>query len=208
MLFYLVRSYKMGHAVAQLRHCATSQKVAGSIPDSVIGIFHWHNPSDRTMALGSNGNEYQGYFLGGKGGRYVGLTTLPSSCADCLEIWKPHPHGTLRACPALYRDCFTFSTLPWCTATQEFKGLSSHVQGLLYLFNFTMMYSNPRICNFDTENCYQHGAAVLWWNLKLLNWEPLIQHTFIVIMVNLKYSRIYKHNYKVTPGILCHTRLS
>jgi len=32
-----------------LRHCATSQKVAGSIPDGV-GIF-WHNPSSRTMAL-------------------------------------------------------------------------------------------------------------------------------------------------------------
>jgi len=26
--------------------------VAGSIPDDVIGIFHWHNPSGRTMALG------------------------------------------------------------------------------------------------------------------------------------------------------------
>ena len=36
-----------------LRHCATSRKVAGSIPDSVIGIFHSHNPSGRTMALGS-----------------------------------------------------------------------------------------------------------------------------------------------------------
>ena len=34
-----------------LRHCATSQKVAGSIPDGVIGIFHWHNPSGRTVAL-------------------------------------------------------------------------------------------------------------------------------------------------------------
>jgi len=28
-------------------------KVAGSIPAGVIGIFHWHNTSDRTMALGS-----------------------------------------------------------------------------------------------------------------------------------------------------------
>ena len=35
-----------------LRHCDTSWKVAGSISDGVIGIFHWHNPSDRTMALG------------------------------------------------------------------------------------------------------------------------------------------------------------
>jgi len=36
-----------------LRHCATSRKVAGSIPDGVSGIFHWHNPSGRTTALGS-----------------------------------------------------------------------------------------------------------------------------------------------------------
>jgi hypothetical protein len=40
--------------VAQwLRYCATNRKVAGSIPDGVIGIFHRHIPSDRTMALGS-----------------------------------------------------------------------------------------------------------------------------------------------------------
>jgi hypothetical protein len=32
-------------------HCATSQKVAGSIHDGVIVIFHWHNPSSRTVAL-------------------------------------------------------------------------------------------------------------------------------------------------------------
>jgi hypothetical protein len=38
--------------VAQwLRYCATNRKVAGSIPDGVTGIFHLHNPSDRTMAL-------------------------------------------------------------------------------------------------------------------------------------------------------------
>jgi len=35
-----------------LRHCATSWHVAGSISDGVTGIFHWHNPSGRTMALG------------------------------------------------------------------------------------------------------------------------------------------------------------
>jgi hypothetical protein len=43
-----------GHAVAQwLRHSATNRKVAGSIPDGVIGIFRWPNPSSCTMALGS-----------------------------------------------------------------------------------------------------------------------------------------------------------
>ena len=88
-----------------LRRCATSRKVAGSIPDGVIGIFHWHNPSGRTVALGSTqpltemstGN----ISWGCKGGRCVGLTTLPLSCADCLEIWEPQPPGTLRACPGL-----------------------------------------------------------------------------------------------------------
>ena len=43
-----------GTAVAKwLRCCATNGKVAGSIRAGVIGIFQWHNPSDRTMALGS-----------------------------------------------------------------------------------------------------------------------------------------------------------
>jgi hypothetical protein len=36
-----VKPCNRGHTVAQwLRHCATNRKVAGSIPDGVIGIFH------------------------------------------------------------------------------------------------------------------------------------------------------------------------
>ena len=39
-----------GTAVAHwLRCCATYLKMAGSIPDGVIGIFHWHNPSDQPL---------------------------------------------------------------------------------------------------------------------------------------------------------------
>ena len=49
----------------------------------------------------SNRNEYQDYFLWGKSGRCVGLTTLPHSYADCLEIWEPQPPGILWACPDL-----------------------------------------------------------------------------------------------------------
>jgi hypothetical protein len=40
-----------------LRHCATSQKVAGSIPD---GVIDWLNPVIDSV---SNRNEYQGYLL-------------------------------------------------------------------------------------------------------------------------------------------------
>jgi hypothetical protein len=56
-------------AVAQwLRYCATNQKVAGSIPNGVIGIFHWHKSFWSHYGPGvdtaSNRNEYQLYFLG------------------------------------------------------------------------------------------------------------------------------------------------
>jgi hypothetical protein len=34
----------------------------------------------------------------GKGGRCLELTTLPTSCTDCLEIWEPHPSVTLWVC--------------------------------------------------------------------------------------------------------------
>jgi len=88
-----------------LRHWATSRKVAGSIPESVDGIFHWHNPSGRTMALRSTQPLTEmitrNIFLRSRDGRCVALTTLPPSCTDCLEIWEPQPPGTLRACPGL-----------------------------------------------------------------------------------------------------------
>ena len=68
------------------------------------GTAGWHSVllSDSV----SNRNEYQEYFLGGKGGRWVRLTNFPHSCADCLEIWEPQPAGTLNACPDMYMNCF------------------------------------------------------------------------------------------------------
>jgi hypothetical protein len=46
--------------------------------------------------------------LGCKGGRCVRLTTSPSSCAECHEIWEPKPLGTLWATQGQLRDSFTF----------------------------------------------------------------------------------------------------
>jgi hypothetical protein len=45
-VIFLTLSYGSGNG-------ATSRKVAGSISDGVNGIFRLHNPSSRTMALGS-----------------------------------------------------------------------------------------------------------------------------------------------------------
>ena len=91
-----------------LRHCATSRKVAGSIPDGVNGIFHWHNPSGRTM-VDPFSNRVLGMFP--KGGRSVELTTLPPSYADSwnlgvLTFWNPQ---------GLSRNCFAFYCLPLAT---------------------------------------------------------------------------------------------
>jgi hypothetical protein len=77
--YYLHKS-----TVAQL--LKAPQYMAGSSPEGGIEIFHWRNPSGRTMALGSSQpltdmstrniwNEYQAYFLEDKGGRCVGLKT-------------------------------------------------------------------------------------------------------------------------------------
>ena len=100
-----------------LMHCATSWEVAGSFPDGVIAIFHWRNPTGRTMALGKTQGltemRDQEYSLGRKGGRCVGLTTLPSTCVDCLQIlgtstsWIPQglnrsKQGLLYLCLQLY----------------------------------------------------------------------------------------------------------
>ena len=85
-----------------LTHCSTSRKVAGSIPDGVIEIFHWRNLSIRTMALGLTQplTEMSTRNISwGKGGRCVGLTTLPPSCAvvvwslGTLTSWNPLGHS-------------------------------------------------------------------------------------------------------------------
>ena len=70
----------MGTAVAQwLGCCATNRKVAGSIPAGVIGFFidikSFRSHYGPGVDSASNRNGYQEYFLRGKGGRCVRLTT-------------------------------------------------------------------------------------------------------------------------------------
>ena len=102
----------LGLGVAQwLRRCATGQKVLGSILGGVTGFFSYILPSDCTMALGSTQplvKTSTRNISGGKGGRYVRLTTSPPSCAEFHEIWEPKPPGTLWATLGLLRGSFTF----------------------------------------------------------------------------------------------------
>jgi hypothetical protein len=67
---------------------APSRRVPGSIPGH-CGFFS--GASDSSMCPGvdsASKNEYQD-IPGGKDGRYVRVTTLPPSCAECLEILEP-----------------------------------------------------------------------------------------------------------------------
>jgi hypothetical protein len=68
-----------------LRRCVTSWKVAGSIPMLSYIRPHYGPASKR--------NEYQDYFLRGKGGICMGMTSLQYSYAAWFEVWKPQNSG-------------------------------------------------------------------------------------------------------------------
>jgi hypothetical protein len=57
------------------------------------------NISGRSDGSASNRNEYQEYFLEGKGGRCIGLPTLPPSCAECLEVLRASPSCSPNSLP-------------------------------------------------------------------------------------------------------------
>jgi hypothetical protein len=89
---------------------------AGAIPDGVIGIFHWHNPSGHTMARGS---------------------TQPLTEMSTRNIFWGWNRPVRRA-----DNLTTFmGWLSWNLGASTFwntQGLSRPVRGLLYLFFATL----------------------------------------------------------------------
>jgi len=107
--------------------------VPGSIPIGVTGIFSDIFPSDRTMALGSTQPLVKmsiRNIRGGKGGQCMRLTTSPPSHAECHEIWKPKPSGTLWATLGLLRDCFTLLDLKGLICDNEMSSTWGRGTGL------------------------------------------------------------------------------
>jgi len=110
-----------GTAVPQwLRCCATNWEVAGSIPAGVSGLFidikSFRSHYGPGVDSASNRNEYQEYFLGGKGGRCLRLTTYHQPVPLSRNL------GTLTSWNPL--------------------GLSRPVTGLLYLYLYLFLYSH------------------------------------------------------------------
>ena len=126
-----------------LRHRATSRKVADSIPDGVTGIFHWHNPAGRTMALGSNSvsnrNEYQEYFLGDNGGRCVELTALPPLCLVLTpgSLSLLEPSGPVQACNGI---ALPYLTLPYLISTTTLFSLCVLTYKNLHFSDLSLKY--------------------------------------------------------------------
>jgi hypothetical protein len=94
-------SYLMIYAT-RFRCFATSLKVAGSIPDGIIGVFHWHNPSGRTVALRSNQHLTE---MSTKNISW-GVKTAGALCwpynlhvPTAQKFLEPQPPATPRACP-------------------------------------------------------------------------------------------------------------
>jgi hypothetical protein len=145
----------MGTAVAQwLRCCATNQKVAGSIPDSVIGSFIWHtcNPSDRTMALGSTQPltemttrriSWGVNVAGAKGWQPYHLPVLLSWNLGTLTSWDPLGH-------------------------------SRPVTGLLYLYLFYFTYIRTMLAAFFKTSLLCGiflQSSIAGWNTMQAQWH-------------------------------------
>ena len=76
-----------------------------------------------------NWNDYLEYFLEGREGRCVGLTNLPLTGSDFLEIWETEPLESIRACPGLYMELFT--------TTLTFKNSAGCPQStFMYFYDF------------------------------------------------------------------------
>ena len=98
----------------------------------------------------SNRNEYQEYFLGGKGSRCVGLTTLPPSCRNVLKsgsLKLLEPSGPVHAC----------------------NGIALH---LLYIYIYVCMY--VKTLGWDSVayivNCNGLDSPGIksWWGMTLI----------------------------------------
>jgi hypothetical protein len=96
-----------------LKHCATRWKVADSIPDGVIGIFHWFNPSGRIVALGST----QVYVMTITVAGAYSWKSCRINVSVFYKFWEPQLPEAPRACQVPYGDSFY-----WDGATYRCKG--------------------------------------------------------------------------------------
>ena len=117
------------------------------------------------------------------------LTTVPPPCADCLEIWEPHPPGALMLCPGLYRNCYNFflsitiilflSFLLFNLFLYLYSFILSHSPSFSLLFPLPLLvqylFVTAVIMNSTPVDSFINRAAVTWSTSK----APVIHWTHI-----------------------------
>ena len=141
--YQLLHRYERGQAGAQLLEtlCYWFPMLSLEfIIDIILPAVLW--PPGLTQPLTETST--RNIFWGGKGGRFVGLIILPSSFANCHDIWKPHPPGNLRVCSGLYRNCCTFFL------------------ALLHRYEQLTFHDTVRYCMVFVLTNYLHAEIQLW----------------------------------------------
>jgi len=84
----------------------------------------------------------------GKGGRCVGLTTLPPSRADCLEIWETQTQGLYRPVMGLL---YLFTTLvSYVKAVNYRTWWTDYMRSGAAICGYAVsVFSKGRHCNID-----------------------------------------------------------
>jgi hypothetical protein len=154
-IFYVLYCYQGGTWHCWLRHCATSQKVMGSIPD-VAEILHWQNPSSCTMVLRSNQPVAE------ISTRNISWGVKVASALD----WQPYH---LHVSNVMKSGSLNLLEPSW---------LSRPVQRLLYIFIYIVIWIQPLPCqncscnlNCNPQNFVTHHFIKLLYGLSDL---PLI----------------------------------
>jgi hypothetical protein len=95
--------------VVWFRHCATSWKVAGLIPDEIIRFFNWHNLLGLTLGSTQSLTEMSTRNIpGGKGRPARKADNLTVICESIVEkMWEPRRLTTIWASTVCWKNSFT-----------------------------------------------------------------------------------------------------
>jgi hypothetical protein len=140
--------------------------------------------------------------MGAKGGRSIGLTTLPSSYADCLEIREPQPPGTLWSWIGPNRGYFNFVVLIRAQLidagrTRVFISGTSMLSCVLVAADcLTATVLGNRIsCTFQSWKHLNHLNMSLFRVLDPLLWWSAV---IIVIVLNKLVRLLVLQKYEIT----------
>ena len=122
----------------------------GLIPDEAFRNFPSLNTSGCTMSLPLTEMSIRNIYSD-KGGRCVGLTSLPPSCANCL--------GILGACPGLYFHGFTFTLQFHSTLFLPYRASDRQLCQRLYFLSYDKYCVNSSNLNVLCNSL--HNSAQL-----------------------------------------------